>query len=158
MPLIDFLNGTSADATEAAALMSSPVVALTHDVSVSAAADAMLRTGFTTLPVVDADGCLIKLVTEDAIAKAHLVQSWANRSAPDGHAYIDERGSRVIDFAAPPVSVAPHASLAEVAETMLRAQLRAVPVVEHGRPIGIVTWRDILATITQGSGARTNTK
>ncbi|MBJ8346996.1 HPP family protein [Antrihabitans sp. YC2-6] len=159
MSLIDFFSEAStSEPAHALDLMSSPIVALAIDVSVADAADAMLRTGFTTLPIVDNDGFLVKLATEDAVAKAYLTQCWAERACSDESGPVDERGTRVMDFASPQVSVTPSASLAEITEAMLRAQLRAIPVVEHGRPVGMVTWRDILATIARPSGSRANTK
>jgi CBS domain-containing protein len=157
MTIDDVFGATAEDDTvDARTLMSAPVLTLGRDVSVLNAAEAMLRTGFTTVPAVDERGRLIKLVTEDAVARAYLVQSWADRGPSDEKALLEERGGRVIDFAAPPISVEPDASLTEVAETMLRAQLRAVPVVERHRPIGIVTWRDILAAIVARSPTRSN--
>jgi CBS domain-containing protein len=139
-------------------LMSTPVIAVAADAPVDEVADAMLRTGFTTLPVVDAAGRLVKLVTEDAVAKAHLVQVWAARANPAERILAAEQGASVFDFAVAPASVELDSGLTTIIETMLRAQLRAIPVVDEGRPVGMISWRDVLATIARSSASRAHTK
>lgn len=48
-----------------------------------------------------------------------------------------------------PVSVSPTADAAAVTRVMLDHGLRAVPVVDDGRLVGVVTWRDVLRTIAR---------
>ncbi len=43
----------------------------------------------------------------------------------------------------PPIVVAPDASVDEAAQTMIRRKVHRLPVVEHGRLVGIVTREDI---------------
>jgi acetoin utilization protein AcuB len=43
-----------------------------------------------------------------------------------------------------PVSVDPTTTVEEAARLMLRLKISAVPVVEHGKPVGILTTSDIL--------------
>jgi acetoin utilization protein AcuB len=45
-----------------------------------------------------------------------------------------------------PVTVTPETTIDEVARLMLRLKINAVPVVEGGAPVGIVTTSDILKT------------
>lgn len=51
----------------------------------------------------------------------------------------------VLDFAVPAVSVRPESGVVEIAKTMLRSRIRAVPIVVDDRPIGIVTWGAVFA-------------
>lgn len=139
-------------------LMTSPVIAVEADATVDEVADAMLRTGFTTLPIVDADGRLTRLATEDSVAKAHLVQYWVAQATPEERTFIAGKGASVFDFGAPRVSVELDTTLIAIIETMVRAQLRAIPVVDDGRPVGMISWRDVLATFARPSSSRAHTK
>lgn len=129
-------------------LMSTPVFAVTPEVTVERAGEVMRDNGFTTLPVVDQHGRLCGLVTEEALACVYLARLAAyDTDAADGvlatHSTATVRGIML-----PPVSLELHTELIVVVETLLQAGLRSVPVVRDDRPIGIVSWRDALPVLS----------
>jgi len=52
-----------------------------------------------------------------------------------------------------PICLGPDADLAEVVSAMLDAGIRSVPIVENGRPVGIVSRRDVLRVVARGRAA-----
>ena len=93
------------------------------------------------LPVTDAQGRLVGILTErDCIAVA--LQA----------GYFDELGGRVEQYMTTPVeTVEPDSSLMDLAELFARAPFRRCPVVEEGRLVGLICRRDILRALTSGA-------
>ena len=93
------------------------------------------------LPVTDAQGRLVGILTErDCIAVA--LQA----------GYFDELGGCVEQYMTTPVeTVEPDSSLMDLAELFARAPFRRCPVVEEGRLVGLICRRDILRALTSGA-------
>ena len=93
------------------------------------------------LPVTDAQGRLVGILTErDCIAVA--LQA----------GYFDELGGRVEQYMTTPVeTVEPNSSLMDLAELFARSPYRRCPVVEEGRLVGLICRRDILRALTSGA-------
>ncbi|MBJ8347092.1 CBS domain-containing protein [Antrihabitans sp. YC2-6] len=105
--------------------MSRPAVLVESREELASIVDVMLHTGFTTLPVVDADGRLVKLITEDSVAQAHLVHLLADKLLRDNGVDAAAEPSSVFDFALAPASVELDSTLTEIIEAMLRMGLPA---------------------------------
>jgi CBS domain-containing protein len=131
-------------------LMTYPVVTVRLDDSAKQAARLLVTHGFTALPVVDDEDRLLGIVTE-----ADLID---NRILPDPRTLIDDQ-SRPVDPPAPrqvdavmthdPVAVTSATDAADVSSLMLERGLRAVPVVDDGQLVGILTRRDLLRAIAR---------
>ena len=93
------------------------------------------------LPVTDAQGKLVGILTErDCIAVA--LQA----------GYFDELGGCVEQYMTTPVeTVEPDSSLMDLAELFARSPFRRCPVVEEGRLVGLICRRDILRALTSGA-------
>ena len=93
------------------------------------------------LPVTDAQGRLVGILTErDCIAVA--LQA----------GYFDELGGRVEQYMTTPVeTVEPDSSLMDLAELFARSPFRRCPVVEEGKLVGLICRRDILRALTSGA-------
>jgi CBS domain-containing protein len=126
-------------------VMTRPVHTVVRDASVESAAELMTAHQITALPVVDPAGGLVGMVSEGDLL-------W-HRVPPDPTAHVRRRettdpGSRpetVSEVMAwDPYTVRPETDVAEVADLMLRNDVRSVPVVEDGVVVGIVSRRDIL--------------
>ncbi|MBW0094290.1 CBS domain-containing protein [Pseudonocardia sp. KRD-184] len=116
-------------------VMSRPVASVRPHASARATATMLVRSGFTEVPVVDAEGLLHGVVSE-----ADLVRALA--LAPDAR---DGAGPLVRDVMTPfPAIVGPDADVVEVEQLTRGTGRRSVPVVEHGRLVGVVTRRDLL--------------
>ena len=119
------------------------------------AAVLLVDNGFTTLPVVDADGRLVGVVTEADIL--------ADRIAVDPRSLVHSDWP-VHPASAPAPTVGavmttdviargPNADAAELAHVMLERHLRAIPIVDGDRLVGIATRRDLLRTIARDDAA-----
>ncbi|QIZ39991.1 CBS domain-containing protein [Saccharopolyspora sp. ASAGF58] len=125
--------------------MSRPVVTVRDFDTIKTAAGVLAEHGFTAAPVVDDDGVLIGIITE-----ADLIR--------DAIPHDPRSGVRDVWQSAPPTAVnqimtkkvraaAPATDCADIAETMLKHNLRAVPVVQNRVVVGIVTRRDLMRGI-----------
>ncbi|MFE2121774.1 HPP family protein [Rhodococcus aetherivorans] len=139
------MAGPAAHKVRAADVMSTPVLAVTVDATLERAGEVLGRNGFTTLPVVDEHGRLCGLITEEALAGAHLARLSMYADLPLVTAI--RRPLTVRAVALPPVALDADAELFDIARAMLQMRLRSVPVVRDGRPIGIVSWRNILPVL-----------
>lgn len=120
-------------------VMSRPVMSVRPHASARATATVLVRSGFTEVPVVDAEGLLHGVVSE-----ADLVRGLA--LAADGR---DGAGPPVQDVMTPfPAVVGPDTDLVEVEQLTRGTGPRSVLVVEHGRLVGVLTRRDLLRHAT----------
>lgn len=131
-------------------LMTTGVVTVGPDTSAKEAARLLVDNGFAVLPVTDADGRLLGVVAE-----ADLLR---NRLLPDPRDLIHGCPAGRAD--PPPATVAgvmttevvtasPDAHAAELGRLMVDRHLRAVPVVDRERLVGIVSRVDVLRTIAR---------
>jgi CBS domain-containing protein len=114
-------------------IMSRPVTSVDTDTTVREAITALTENGFATVPVVDDAGRVVGIFSESDGLRA------------------DPRGTDLVTAAmASPVEViGPGTEVAAVAERLLAGHLRAMPVVEEGLLIGIVSRRDLLRTMVR---------
>jgi CBS domain-containing protein len=126
-------------------VMTREVVTVGPDSSVKQAAEVMAERGFAALPVVDEDDRLIGIVGEADVLR--------NRVLPDPRLHLRRDGPSTP--AAPPLlvggvmtavvrSVEASADIADVARIFIHEHVRSVPVLDHGRTVGIVSRRDLL--------------
>ncbi len=131
-------------------IMSSPVLTVHPETSIKQAASLLAARGFTALPVVDGDERLVGIVTE-----ADLVR---DRIPPDPRAHIlpgyRESGGPVTTtvgevMSTPVTAMGPGTDVALLAEALLDAHQRSMPIVDGSRVVGIVTRRDIVRTVAR---------
>jgi CBS domain-containing protein len=99
------------------------------------------------LPVVDDDGILVGMVSEGDLLRrrvpadptAHLRRD-VSAGAPSAPRTVREVMS------AHPLTTTPDADVADVADMMLRRDVRSVPVLDGRAVVGIISRRDILRT------------
>jgi CBS domain-containing protein len=131
-------------------LMTSPVITVRPDTPAKEAARLLAAHGYTALPVVDDNDTLRGIVTE-----ADLIR---NRILPDPRALIGDDPPPPAEPAAPlvadamtaePVAVSSTLDAVAITKLMLDRHLRALPVVDGARLVGIVTRRDVLRTVAR---------
>ena len=115
------------------------------DVSVRDAARDMLLAGLSALPVVDADGRMLGLLSERELMRhlmttALLAASAARFTPPGSHGRRTVRDVMTRQV----LCVAPEQSIAEVASLMTNKDVERVPVVREGRLVGFLTRGDIV--------------
>jgi CBS domain-containing protein len=129
-------------------VMSRDVITVGPEGSVKRAADVMAEGGFAALPVVDGDGRLVGMVAEADVLR--------HRLPPDPRLHVRRAGPSI--ESAPPLlvdgvltagvrTVEASADIADVARMFVDEHLRSVPVLEHGRMVGIVSRRDLLGVL-----------
>ena len=109
-------------------IMTPGVISISEDSTIEDAARLLARHRISGLPVVNAAGALVGLVTEyDLIAK-------------EGHTVADIMSRGVI-------SVSPDTDVEEVSHLLANRRIRRVPVIEGDRMVGIVSRSDLVRQI-----------
>jgi len=94
------------------------------------------------LPVVDADGRLVGIVTDRDLRQASFARLRALREAEQ-----DLQVQSVMTWAL--VTIHPTATIAHAARVMFERRVGSLPVVEDGRLVGILTERDLLRALME---------
>jgi CBS domain-containing protein len=139
-------------------VMTKSVVTILEDAPVREAARLLVEHRISGLPVVDADGRVIGLVTEaDLIARQQAVPArhpWWHRFFADperlAEDYRRSAGSTVGDVMTRAViCVDPRMPIEAIATLLERRGIKRVPVVEHGRLVGIVSRADLVRALAE---------
>jgi CBS domain-containing protein len=138
-------------------VMTHTVLTVSPETTLLAAARRMLDHHVSGLPVTDAAGAVVGMITEgDLLRRVELgsdgeALSWLRRIFVQGaaaEAYVRSHGRRVSEvMSEAPVSVTPATPLAHVVALMLRRGIKRVPVVDHGRLVGVVSRADLLHAV-----------
>ena len=119
-------------------LMTSDVLSVDPSDTIGETAQQMVERGVSSAVVSDY-GNLIGIVTERDLTRAVA-----------GRVHSSE--ARVREWMTPdPITLSRDASAAEAAKIMLENGFRHVPIVEEGRPVGIVSIRDVARWSTEES-------
>ncbi|HIF71116.1 MAG TPA: CBS domain-containing protein [Dehalococcoidia bacterium] len=147
----------------ASEIMSSPVVTITADQPVSATAKLMLDKNIGSVVVIDADGLFIGLLSESKYLPEETVLPYLRQSVlrvlgselgdlENIEEVIHSTRNTLVGDAmqrnASTVSSDTH--LAEVAKLMVGGGSHHLPVIEDGKPIGMISRHDLLALFAEG--------
>jgi CBS domain-containing protein len=131
-------------------LMTSPVVTVRPDTSAKAAAAILTTRGYTALPVVDAYDNLAGIVSEADLIRGRILPDPRALIGDDTPPPVEPPARLVADvMTSDPVVVDTTTDAVTVTRLMLDRHLRAVPVVDGDRLVGILTRRDVLRTIAR---------
>jgi CBS domain-containing protein len=128
-------------------VMTSPVTTILPDTGLKEAAARLRSGGFSALPVVDAHGRLVGVLSEaDLLVKAERPAPRATDSYAGRERDAQWAGTLACHLMSrPAVTVGVDTPLAEAAHLMLRHGLKRLPVVDvAARPVGIVSRGDLL--------------
>jgi CBS domain-containing protein len=138
-------------------IMTPDVITVGADTTILEAANTMLRHHIGALPMVDAAGRLIGIISEgDFIRRAeigtqHKRGRWltflagADRIATE---FAHERGRKVGEVMTPdPLTVAEDTPLDRIVQIMQSSRVKRLPVMRGDRMVGIVTRSDFLAAV-----------
>jgi CBS domain-containing protein len=138
--------------------MTRKVLSVTVGMPLRQIAKILVENGISGVPVVDADGALVGMVTEnDLIApdgggKSEAKREWWLSQLAEGEplspqflALVDrpERTARDI-MATPVVSVSETTKISEIAQLFTSYRIKRLPVVRDGRMVGIVSRSDLV--------------
>lgn len=116
----------------------------------------MSENGITSLPVLDADDRVVGIVSEADVIRdrmPHDPRSHMRVEAGDHPDPAQLVGAVMSDVV---LCVGENADLADLAAVMLDNHVRAVPIVDGGRLIGIVSRRDLLRTLLRDDATITS--
>jgi CBS domain-containing protein len=143
-------------------IMTPHVITIGANAPIVQAIDTMLRHHISGLPVVDAAGRLIGIVSQgDFIRRAetgtdHKRARWLSFLAGSDRAaaeFVREHGRKVGEIMTPnPITVTEDTPLDEVAQTMECKNVKRLPVMRGDRLVGIITRSDFLTAVANFSG------
>jgi CBS domain-containing protein len=137
---------------QARQIMTSPVVTVQPDTTVREAATLLLEHRITAAPVLDSGGDLIGIVSEADL----VVDRFSHDPRSQLRPVVDEPpGPQTVGevMTTPVIALGPSADAADLAQTMLDADIRSLPIVEGSTVIGIVSRRDLLRTLVRDDDA-----
>lgn len=136
-------------------VMTTGAATVRPDASLAEAARIMVEHRISGLPVVDASGRLVGVITEgDFLRRADQDRPrWISvlLSEPDAHITAKQLHDRRVEEAMSPdpISVGVGASVDEVVDLMERHGVKRIPVVGDGKVIGIVSRANLLLALTR---------
>jgi CBS-domain-containing membrane protein len=148
-------------------VMTADVISVQADSTVRAVADVLVTQGISAVPVLDKDR-LIGIVSEgDLVRRAEIGTNTRRRSwwsmlfrdnASLAAEYTREHSRRVTDvMTRDVVTVAEATPLAEIADLLEQRRIKRVPVMRHGKIVGIVSRANIIRTLAITSNLPTDT-
>jgi CBS domain-containing protein len=138
-------------------IMTREVITVTVDTSIADAARKMLEHHISGLPVLDAKGKLVGVVSQGDFVRRAEIGTQRRRSrwlrffvGPGNEAadFVRERGRKVGDVMNPsPITVAEDAALEDVAATMEKNDIKRIPVMRGDKLVGIVTRTNLVQAV-----------
>lgn len=134
-------------------IMTTPVITVRDDASIKDAAALLLRHGISGVPVVDAEGRLVGMVTEADLIRLESTPDPRTTLRRRGHSpedvphRVDEVMSRAV------IAVDASADVTDVSRELLQHGFRSIPIVDGEQPVGIVARRDILRVLARDDAA-----
>jgi len=150
---------------KAADVMTTNVITIAEDATTQDAAALMLRHRISALPVLDRSGKLVGIVSEgDLMRRAELgterERSWwlelltTNRTLADD--YVKSHGRKVSELMTRhPITARPDTSISEIALTLEKHAIKRVPILDHGKLVGIVARANLVQAL---AGLKVETK
>lgn len=117
-------------------IMTTDVVAVSRDADIYRAIQMMVENNVTGLPVIDKDRMLVGVVTEKDVLK--LLYE------------VEDRPGKVEDFMTRAVvAFDQETDVATVANGLAANHFRRVPILNHGRLVGIISRKDVIKHIKE---------
>ena len=126
-------------------IMTTSVQVVRQDAPVETAAELLAARQVTALPVIDADGALVGMVSEGDLLWHRVppdptAHAWRHLQEPSRR----RPGTVHQVMSARPVTATADTDVADIADLMLQHDVRSVPIVDGRAVVGIVSRRDIL--------------
>jgi CBS domain-containing protein len=141
--------------------MTSPVVTVHPGATVAEVARLMLERNVSGLPVVDADGRMVGLITKADVVEKHaqvhlpIYLAILGYTVPIRVRHTDEEIRHVLAVTArdlmrtEPVTIDPGSTVDKAATLMVEHSVNPVPVMDDGQLVGIIGHDDIIRVLLQ---------
>ena len=139
-------------------IMSRPVITVTPDTTIVEAANTMLQKHISGLPVVDAMGKLVGMLSEGDFVRRSEIGTQRRRSrflrfilGPGKAAsdFVREHGRKVSEIMTtePLLTVGEETTLEEIVELMERNNIKRLPVISNDKVVGMVSRSNLLQAV-----------
>lgn len=145
----------------AADIMTFPVISVNRQAGMQDIARLMMENDISAVPVLEADGTLAGIVSDEDIIKPFRDTAcqqrdwWPTMLMGEAllkelldHAQTNPRTAQDI-MVRPAVTASEWTSMAQIAELMVSKHVRRIPIVSNGKMVGIVSRRDLVRAITR---------
>jgi CBS-domain-containing membrane protein len=137
----------------ASEVMTRSVLTVHTGSTVQQAAALLCEHGITSLPVLDEDDRVVGIVSEVDLIRDRMPHDPRSHLRPLPQDPPDPSRLVVEVMQEPVVCLAQYADVADLAAVMLDNNVRAVPITDAGRLLGIVSRRDLLRTLLRDDDA-----
>ncbi len=127
--------------------MSTTVSSLRDDVHLLEAALLIRRTGKRHVPVVNSEGKVVGIITDRDVTR--MAPSMLGHITPEEYNAIFEMTPISRAMTPNPITVGPDSNMREVVSLLYSKKIGALPVVEDGKLVGIVTRSDVLGLLNE---------
>jgi CBS domain-containing protein len=148
-------------------IMTTEVITVSPETRVSELALTLVGKNIGGVPVVDADGVLMGIVTQsDLVERAQKLELPPAINILDFHLYLQIPshlfhkvqkilGVTVADIMSPePVTVSPDTPVPQIAALMDRQKVHTIPVVEQNKIVGIIGKMDLVRAVAREEAAK----
>jgi len=138
-------------------IMTKPVITVEPDTTIVEAANIMLKQHISGLPVVDAAGALVGIVSQGDFLRRSEIGTGRRRgrwlkfllgSGRSAIEFVGEHGRKISEIMSPsPVTVTEDTPLEDIADLMEKRNIKRLPVLRDGKLVGIVTRTNLLQAV-----------
>ena len=127
--------------------MTRNVTTLKDDCCLLDAALMIRRTGKRHVPIVNAEGKLVGIISDRDVSR--LSPSMLSQVSPEEYNRVFEGTAIAMAMTTEPITVTPETLMREAVDLIFSRRISALPVIENGNLVGILTVSDLLGLLNQ---------
>jgi CBS domain-containing protein len=138
-------------------IMTRPVITVAPDTTIVDAANSMLQKHVSGLPVVNAAGKLVGIISEGDFIRRSEIGTQRRRgrflrfilgSGKEANDFVREHGRKVAEIMTPePLTITEDTALEEIVELMEKNKVKRLPVIRDNKVVGIVSRANLLQAV-----------
>ena len=132
--------GAARPAVLASHIMTSPVRSVSFSQSIESVRNYLKETGLKHLPVIDASGLLVGLLTDRDLLRGYRVDAQVQKPLPPSTPVLDLMQTGII-------TATDDTELRDIAQAMVNEGVRCIPIVNGDEILGIITATDVLKCV-----------
>ena len=132
--------GTPRPAVLASHIMTSPARSVSFSQSIESVRNFLKETGLKHLPVVDASGLLVGLLTDRDLLRGYRQDSPIHKPLPPSTPVVELMQTGI-------VTATDDTELRDIAQAMVNDGVRCIPIVNGDKILGIITATDVLKCV-----------